>query len=200
MKGNRPTKAQVEARVAEILRIRLDGAEIWDVREYVREKEQEDCSPWQLPEGAKSLSDSQLWRYIAKVDKVIAESCRASRKKLLRRHQAQRRNLYARAVIAGDVRTALACLDSEAKLQRLHDAPPSAPDPAAPDLTAADLARVLSARLREIEAAELPTAEKAKLTAQTADALLRAISAGQTEARLAALEKHFEAMQKRGGL
>ena len=48
-----PTKAQVEARVTEIVRIRLDGAEIWDVREYVREKEQEGGSPWQLAEGQK---------------------------------------------------------------------------------------------------------------------------------------------------
>jgi hypothetical protein len=118
----KPTKAQVEARVSEILRIRLDGAEIWDVREYVREKEQEDGSPWKLPEGAKPLSDSQLWRYIARADKLIAESCRASRKKLLRRHLAQRRNLYARAVNAGDYRAALAAARDEAELLGLYPA------------------------------------------------------------------------------
>jgi hypothetical protein len=54
----KPTKAQVEARVTEILRIRLDGAEMWDVREYVREKEKEEGSVWQLAEGQKPLSDS----------------------------------------------------------------------------------------------------------------------------------------------
>src|SRR5215510_1585403 len=104
----KPTRAQVEARVTEILRIRLDGAEIWDVREYVREKEQEKGSVWELPPDGKPLSDSQLWRYMSKADKLMAESCRASRKKLLRRHLAQRRNLFAKAVRAGDYRTALA--------------------------------------------------------------------------------------------
>jgi hypothetical protein len=122
----KPTKAQVEARVTEILRIRLDGAEIWDVREYVREKEKEEGSVWQLPEGQKPLSDSQLWRYIAKADNAAHESCRASRKKLLHRHLAQRRNLYAKAVSQGDVRAALAVLDSAAKLQSLF---PTVPKP-----------------------------------------------------------------------
>jgi hypothetical protein len=112
----RPTKTQVQARVSEILRIRLDGAEFWDLCEYVREKEQEEGSPWKLAEGQKPLSDSQLWRYIAKADREIAASCRASRKKLLRRHLAQRRSLYAKAVSAGDYRAALACLQDEAKL------------------------------------------------------------------------------------
>jgi hypothetical protein len=114
------TKAQAKSRVEEILRIRLDGAEIWDVREYVREKEREEGSPWHLAEGQKPLSDSQLWRYMAAADKLIAESCRASRKKLLRRHLAQRRNLYAKAVSQGDVRAALAVLRDEAELLRLY--------------------------------------------------------------------------------
>src|SRR4051794_4222826 len=108
----RPTRAQVEARTSEILRIRLDGAEIWDVREYVREKEREEGSPWHLAEGQKPLSDSQLWRYIARADKEVAAACRASRKKLLRRHLAQRRNLFAKALSAGDYRAALAAAES----------------------------------------------------------------------------------------
>jgi hypothetical protein len=110
------TNAQVQARVEEVLAIRLDGAEFWDVREYAREKEQEEGSAWHVAEGDKPLSDGQLWRYIGRADKMIAESCRASRKKLLRRHLAQRRNLYAKAVSQGDMRTALAAADSEAKL------------------------------------------------------------------------------------
>src|SRR5947199_6817127 len=100
------TKAQVQARVEEVLAIRLDGAEFWHVREYAREKEREEGSAWHLAEGQKPLSDGQLWRYIGRADKMIAESCRASRKKLLRRHLAQRRSLYAKAVSAGDYRTA----------------------------------------------------------------------------------------------
>jgi hypothetical protein len=120
-KKAKATKAIVARRVEEVLRIRLDGAEFWDVREYAREKEQEAGSAWELPKGGKPLSDGQLWRYIGMADKLIAESCRAHRKKLLRRHLAQRRNLFAKAVSQGDVRAALACLDSEAKLTGLFD-------------------------------------------------------------------------------
>src|SRR5262249_47926914 len=68
----------------------------------------------------KPLSDGQLWRYIRRADQMIAESCRASRRKLLRRHLAQRRNLYAKAVSAGDYRTALAVVRDEAELQGLY--------------------------------------------------------------------------------
>jgi hypothetical protein len=114
------SKATVQKRVEELLRIRLDGAELWDIREYVREKEAEGGSPWHLADGEKPLSDSQLYRYLQRVDSQIAESCRTSRKKLLRRHQAQRRNLYAKAVSAGDYRAALAVLRDEAELQGLY--------------------------------------------------------------------------------
>jgi hypothetical protein len=61
-----------------------------------------------------------LWRYIGRADKLIAESCRTSRKKLLHRHLAQRRNLFAKAVSAGDYRTALAVAKDEAELQGLY--------------------------------------------------------------------------------
>jgi hypothetical protein len=124
------TKAIVLRRVEEVLRIRLDGAEFWDVREYAREKEAEEGSAWHLSEGAKPLSDGQLWRYIAAADKLIAESCRASRKKLLRRHLAQRRNLYAKSVLAGDYRSALAVLRDEAELEGLY--PPKKIAPTTP--------------------------------------------------------------------
>jgi hypothetical protein len=125
------TKAQTQARVEEVLRIRLDGAEVWDLREYVREKELEPGSVWELPPGGKPLSDNQLWRYLAKADQFIAESCRASRKKLLRCHLAQRRNLYAKAVSSGDYRTALALLRDEAELQGIY--PPKKIAPTTPD-------------------------------------------------------------------
>jgi hypothetical protein len=119
--SSRPTKAQLQQRVGEVLQIRLAGAEMPGVREYVREKEAEDGSPWQLADGQKPLSDSQIWRYISKADKQLEASTRASRKKHLRRHLARRNELYARAFNAGDYRTALAVLDSQAKLMGLDD-------------------------------------------------------------------------------
>lgn len=117
----RPTKALVQRRIEELLRIILDGAEGWDLCEYVREQEQTEGTIWHRAEGEKPLSYSQIRRYAARAEKMIFESSRAQRQKLLRRHLAQRRNLYAKAVSQGDIRAALACLDSEAKLKGLFE-------------------------------------------------------------------------------
>jgi len=124
MSNRRPKTppAIVRQRTEEVLRILLDGAESpWDTCAYVREKEAEAGSAWEVPEGGKPLSESQIRRYVSKANALIDESCRARRKKLLRRHLAQRRNLYAKAVSQGDIRAALACLDSEAKLTGLFE-------------------------------------------------------------------------------
>jgi hypothetical protein len=112
--------AVVARRVLEILQIILDGAQWWDICQFVREREQEAGSAWELPPGGKPLSESQLHRYVARATAMIADSCRASRKKLFRRHLAQRRNLFAKAVSQGDVRAALAVLTDEAKLIGLY--------------------------------------------------------------------------------
>jgi hypothetical protein len=111
------TKETVRARVEDILRVRLDGAQFFQICEHVRKKEREGAEPWAVPEGGKPLSESQLRRYSQRADELMAESCRARRGKLLREHAARRLNLYARALNKGDERTALAVLDSLAKLQ-----------------------------------------------------------------------------------
>jgi hypothetical protein len=114
------TKQQTERRIEELLRIRLDGAAWWDIREYVREKEKESGSAWHLPPRASPLSDSQIRRLMARADALIARSCERSRKKAIRLHLARRQNLYAKAVLAGDLRTALACLRDDAELRGLY--------------------------------------------------------------------------------
>jgi hypothetical protein len=116
----RATKAIIQARVEDVLRIRLDGAEFWDVRRYVAEKAEAAEQPWQIPAGGKPVSDQQLWRYIEQSDRLMAVSSETSRKKKLRVHLARRKSLYARAVAAGDVRAALAVLADLAKLQGLY--------------------------------------------------------------------------------
>ena len=121
-KRSRALPVEVQARVNDALRIRLDGAEFWDLREFVREKEKDDGSAWHLGPGQNPLSDGQIRRYQQWADEVIEESGERSRRKLLRRHAAKRRNLYAKAVLTGDYRTALACLSDEAKLLGLYPA------------------------------------------------------------------------------
>jgi hypothetical protein len=52
----------------------------------------------------------------------------------------------------------------------------------------ADVVKVLGARLRQLDHSELPTTEKARLTAALADALLRAIGVDVLDKRLEALQ------------
>ncbi|SRR5579883_1569430 len=117
------TKVIVARRIEEVLRIRLDGAEFWDVLQYIAEKQQAGEEPWKLPDGGKPIAERTIWWYIGRADQLLKDAFRkeAGRKRLLRRHLAQRRNLFAKAVGQGDIRAALACLDSEAKLTGLFE-------------------------------------------------------------------------------
>jgi hypothetical protein len=120
-------KALVARRVDELLRIRLDGAEDWDVRNYVREKQSEAGSAWFLAEGEIPLSDSQIWRYQQRADKLMMATRSHNRRQVRNRHLAQRRNLYARAVTTGEIRTALAVLRDEAEMLGLYERRPGRP-------------------------------------------------------------------------
>lgn len=129
---SRAEKLVVRQRVEELVKLRLGGAAFWDVREYVREQEQTPettapgtaplLSPWRIPHGAGPLSDSQLREYVRRADAAICRSGREKSSKALSRHFAQRRDLYARAQLAGDLRTALAVLQDEARLKGLYPA------------------------------------------------------------------------------
>jgi hypothetical protein len=103
------TKAEVRQRVEEVLRIRLMGAEFWDIRQHASE------NGW-------GVSDRQLWRYVAQADEMLKESLERDREKLLNRHHAQRRALLARALEVSDLRTALAVVKDEAELLGLYPA------------------------------------------------------------------------------
>ena len=62
-----------------------------------------------FPKAAGPSASRPLWRYMAETEKMIAETCREGRKRLLRRYLAQRRNLYAKCVNMGDMRAATTC-------------------------------------------------------------------------------------------
>ncbi len=118
----KPTKTTVRQRVEEILQIKLDGAQFFEVRRYVAEKEAAGEAPWTIPEGGKPVSERTLWRYSQRADRLMAESSRESRKKALQRHIGQRHNMYAKALNMGDVSTALRVLADMAALQDLYPA------------------------------------------------------------------------------
>jgi hypothetical protein len=55
-------------------------------------------------------------------------------------------------------------------------------------MNTSEVVQVLATRLRELDAAQLPTAEKARLTATLSDAFLRALSVDDLNKRMEALE------------
>ena len=87
------------------------------------------------------------------------------------------------------VRAAVALLDHA--FRGLTDADALHGDREAGDaspMDTADVVKLLAARLRQLDAAELPTGEKSRLTATLADALLRAIGVDVLDKRLEALQ------------
>lgn len=106
-KPRKSTNAVIAARVDEVLRIRIDGAGFHDIRRYAAE------NGW-------GVSDRQLERYIGKADRLLRERLERKASRLRALTVAKMRNLYARAVQAADYRTALACLQAEAKLLGLY--------------------------------------------------------------------------------
>jgi len=98
--------AEVAQRVAEILRIRLDGAQYHDVLQLASE-------------NAWNVSERQLREYMRRADDLLVERMERNRRRLVARHIAQRETLFARAVNGADYRTALSIADSTAKLQGL---------------------------------------------------------------------------------
>jgi hypothetical protein len=62
----------------------------------------------------------------------------------------------------------------------------------------ADVVKLLAERLRQVDAAELPTAEKSRLTATLADALLRAIGVDVLDKRLEALQAVLNGRKEKG--
>jgi hypothetical protein len=66
------------------------------------------------------VSDRQLWRYIAAGDKMLAETLERDREKIINRHIAQRRALFARCMSVSDYRTGLATLRDEGELLNIY--------------------------------------------------------------------------------
>src|SRR5215207_1756416 len=104
--GKISDKAEMLKRVEEVLRIRLDGAQFHDVSAYAEEK------GW-------GIKERQVRNLMQRADELLVERQDKSRKQVIARHLAQRMALYARALNAADYRTALAILDSDAKLRGL---------------------------------------------------------------------------------
>ena len=119
MKANLQAIDVRRRRIQAILQIRLDGAEPWDVRQFIAEKEQAGEEPWTIEDGQAPLTAAQVRAIIKAADALIAESYPDDAPDIAR-HKAKLKNLYARAVQAADVRTARSILNDLAKLDGLN--------------------------------------------------------------------------------
>src|SRR4051812_35163319 len=109
MAKRKSPQAIVQQRVQEVLTIRLLGAEFSDIVQYAAEK------GWDVQER-------QLWNYVAQSDELLATTLEQDREKLLNRHVAQRRALFAKAMSVADLGAARAVLKDEAELLGLYPA------------------------------------------------------------------------------
>jgi len=185
-KRARASKAQVLVRVTELYRIRLAGAKLLDIQEYVREQEQTDGSAWKLADGEKPLSEAQICVYIKRADAAIAASTKESRKRSLVKNLARREDLFAKAVNAGDIRTALAVADSEAKLRGLFDVPARAAKVEAIK-TPEDALRLLASTIADLRAGRLDN-KTATTLGGLAGTWLRSMEVTELAKRLEALQ------------
>src|SRR5215470_19650666 len=105
------SKAEVRKRVEEVFKLRLGGANLADIVQYAS-----------APEQAWGVAERQIANYIKAADQLMVERFDAKAPCLLNRHLLQRDQVFAHAMGAGDFRTALAVLDSGAKLLGLFPA------------------------------------------------------------------------------
>jgi len=126
------TKDEINARIEEILRIRLDGAQLHDIVQYAAEKQ------W-------GVNVRQLRTYINRADDLLVERQERKRSRLIARHIAMRESLAARSINAADYGTALRILSDLAKLQDLYTDSRELRD-------LVKLATAQAERLRELEA------------------------------------------------
>jgi hypothetical protein len=101
------TKAEITKRVKEVLDLIVAGAEPYEIVQYSSE------NGW-------GVGERQIRKYVTKAYEAIAAATEKDRERLINRHIAQRRNLYARALNLGDLRTALAAAKDEAELLDLY--------------------------------------------------------------------------------
>ena len=116
-----------QARIQAVLQIRLDGAELWDVAAFIAEKHQAGEDPWK---GETPLSPQQIESIVKAADALIAQA-NPELPPDVARHIAMRKNLYARAVQAGEIATAARILKDIAQLEQVY--PERGSKPAAAD-------------------------------------------------------------------
>jgi hypothetical protein len=168
------TQATVQQRVEQVLQVRLSGGDFLAIRQYAS------AQGW-------GVSDRQLWRYSAAADALLDKNTEKDLGKLLNRHLAQRRDLYARCLAQNDLSNARGVLADEAKLLGLYDRS-LLPAAALEGIDRPkDVTQLIAATLSEVRAGRLDS-KAATTIAGLAGTLLRSMEVTELEERLAALE------------
>lgn len=129
-------KAEAAARAEIVLKARLAGAQLWELRALAEELD------WQIDKR-------ELRRLIKAADAIAAEAAETDLEKIRVAHLARLRALFARAVDTGDLRTAHAVMKDEAKLRGLYDQVSQAE---AEDIPDAELLRIAAGEEAEPDA------------------------------------------------
>lgn len=114
------TKAESLLRVEDVLRLRLDGNEFWEIAQHIASREKEPGNCWTAAEGEGHLGDRQIWEYIEKADKLMVGKMDERVDQLRLQHIARRYVLYTKAVRAREYKTGLAILQDIARLLDLY--------------------------------------------------------------------------------
>lgn len=112
----------VQARLDEVLQLRLDGAARHDICQYVSAQEQAPSGHWTLRPGEGPMSGRQVARYIEAADQAVKAMAAEIRQDAFDQQLAMLMARYAACCTAGDNATALACLRDRGKLLGLYPA------------------------------------------------------------------------------
>jgi len=107
------TKAEIRRRVDQVAKIIIFGGEFADIRQYASETDEATGRPW-------NRSDRQLARYQKWAYRLIEKQVEKTRDKVWARHVQQRRQMFALAMEAGDLSTALQIAKDEADLHGIY--------------------------------------------------------------------------------
>ncbi len=107
------TKGEIRKRVEQVAKVIIFGGEFADIRQYAAETDDATGRPW-------GVSERQLWRYQQAAYALIEKQAEKTRDKVWARHVQQRRQMFALAMEAGDLGTALSIVKDEADLHGLY--------------------------------------------------------------------------------
>jgi hypothetical protein len=101
------TKIEAARRVVELIPLRLAGKSFQDIVQFAAERQ------W-------NVKHRQLRTYIRRCDTRLAADLEHDRQRMVNLHRVLRHHLYAQAMAAGDLRTALQALKDEATLMGIY--------------------------------------------------------------------------------